>query len=189
MHVAFLGHSPAVNPVATISSFTPEMSTSATARRARDGECTQARPEAPAQEQGPFGSWAMEQPNAGGDGDARLTGTFWVALVLTGVAAGGFGIAMMVVLHTVQHLAFDYRSGPFGVAVARASDIRRFGARVLGGAQVGPASYVVRRRYRSQSTDVDDAVWTGTGELPFRRSLATRVISEVAVGSGASLGR
>jgi len=45
----------------------------------------------------PSGRGAMEQPNAGGDGDARLTGTFWVALVLTGVAAGGFGIAMMAV--------------------------------------------------------------------------------------------
>ncbi len=105
----------------------------------------------------------MEQPNAGGDGDARLTGTFWVALVLTGVAAGGFGIAMMAVLHAVQHLAFDYQSGAFGVAVGRASDMRRLTALVLGGALVGPAWYVVRRRYRSQSTDVDDAVWTGTG--------------------------
>lgn len=131
----------------------------------------------------------MEQPNAGGDGDARLTGTFWVALVLTGVAAGGFGIAMMAVLHAVQHLPFDYRSGAFGVAVERASDMRRLTPLVLGGALVGPAWYVVRRRYRSQSTDVDDAVWTGTGELPFRRSLATGVISEVAVGAGASLGR
>ncbi|HET6794763.1 MAG TPA: hypothetical protein VFH45_09990, partial [Acidimicrobiales bacterium] len=49
----------------------------------------------------PSGRGASEQPNAGHDGDARLTAEFWALVVLTGVLAGLFGIAMMAVLHGV----------------------------------------------------------------------------------------
>ena len=49
---------------------------------------------------------ATEQPNATGDGEAALTPTFWLALVVTGVATGFMGIGLMALLFTVQDLAF-----------------------------------------------------------------------------------
>ena len=129
----------------------------------------------------------MEQPNNTSD-TARLTVRFWLMLLVTAVATGLFGALMMAVLHATQHLAFGYRSGPFGAAVAHASGSRRLLALVIGGAVVGPAWFLLRR-LTAGSSDVDDSVWSGTGELAFRRSLGTGVISEVAVGAGASLGR
>jgi len=129
----------------------------------------------------------MEQPNNTSD-TARLTVRFWFALLATAVATGLLGALMMAVLHATQHLAFGYRSGPFGQAVAHTSDRRRFLALLIGGAVVGPAWFLLRR-VAAGSSDVDDAVWTGSGELGVRRSFGTAVISEVAIGAGASLGR
>ena len=135
----------------------------------------------------PSGRGAMEQPNNTSE-TTPMTRRFWVALVATGVVTGLLGVLMMLVLHTVQHLAFGYHQGPFGSAVERVPQERRLGALVLGGAVVGVAWYTLRR-VTAGSSDVDDAVWTGTGELAIRRSLATGVISEIAVGTGGSLGR
>lgn len=59
----------------------------------------------------PSGRGATEQPNASGDGEAALTPRFWAMVALTGVAAGLFGDLMMLILFTVQHLAFGYHSG------------------------------------------------------------------------------
>jgi CIC family chloride channel protein len=129
----------------------------------------------------------MEQPNNTND-VAGLSARFWLVLLATAVATGLLGALMMAVLHAVQHLAFGYRGGSFGAAVARAGSERRVLALIVGGAVVGPAWFLVRR-LSSGSSDVDDAVWTGTGRLGFRRSLATGVVSEAAVGVGASLGR
>src|SRR5579863_7820310 len=72
----------------------------------------------------PSGRGATEQPNATGDGDAALTPVFWGMVVLTGAAAGLFGDLMMLILFTVQHLAFGYHTGPLETAVARVSDTR-----------------------------------------------------------------
>ncbi|MGH9105737.1 MAG: hypothetical protein ACRDZX_07860, partial [Acidimicrobiales bacterium] len=65
----------------------------------------------------PSGRGATEQPNAAGDGDAPLGARFWVALLLTGVATGLVGDLMMFLLFNVQHLAFNYSSGPLEQAV------------------------------------------------------------------------
>ena len=64
------------------------------------------------------GRGAMEQPNVTSDGDAALTPTFWVAIVLTGIATGLFGDLLMWILSWAERLAFNYRSGSYAVAVA-----------------------------------------------------------------------
>ena len=137
----------------------------------------------------PSGRGATEQPNAAGDGDAALTPVFWVMVVLTGVAAGLFGDLMMLVLFSVQHLAFDYHAGSLITAVSRASDVRRLVVLVAAGAFGGVAWYLLRRFTAGERTEIDDVVW-GEGErLSFRRSLGTSVISEIVIGMGASIGR
>jgi CIC family chloride channel protein len=137
----------------------------------------------------PSGRGATEQPNAAGDGDAALTPVFWVMVVLTGVAAGLFGDLMMLILFSVQHLAFGYHAGSLITAVSRASDVRRLVVLVAAGAFGGAAWYLLRRFTPGERTEIDDVVW-GEGErLSFRRSLGTSVISEIVIGMGASIGR
>lgn len=137
----------------------------------------------------PSGRGATEQPNATGDGDAPLNLRFWAALVLTGVAAGLFGALTLLVLFTVQHLAFNYSSGPFEQAVKRASDARRLAVLLIAGAFGGPAWYLLRRYTKGEKSEVDDAIWTGDARLSFRRCLGTGFIADVVTGMGASLGR
>ncbi len=131
----------------------------------------------------------MEQPNATGDGDAPLQAAFWLGIVLTGVAAGLFGDAMMALLFGVQHLTFNYSSGPLEQAVERASDTRRLVALLLAGAAGGVSWYVLRRYTKGEKSEVDDAIWRGDARLSFRRCLGTGVISEIVIGMGASIGR
>lgn len=131
----------------------------------------------------------MEQPNATGDGDLRLTPWFWALLIVTGVLTGLFGDLMMAILHGVAHLAFGYQQGRFEDGVTEASGVRRVAALAVGGLVVGLGWYWLRRLTPGESADLDDSLWTGTGELSFRRSFVSSVLSEVAVGSGASLGR
>src|SRR5579863_3645902 len=82
----------------------------------------------------PSGRGATEQPNAAGDGDAALTPVFWVMVALTGVAAGLFGDLMMLLLFSVQHLAFGYHAGSLEAAVSRAPDLRRLVVLLAAGA-------------------------------------------------------
>jgi len=137
----------------------------------------------------PSGRGATEQPNASGDGDAAINARFWAGLVLTGVAAGLFGDAMTALLFGVQHLVYGYSSGTFEQAVERAGDARRIIALAGAGVLGGSAWALLRRFTAGEHSDVDDAIWTGSSDLSFRRCLGTGVISEVVVGAGASLGR
>jgi H+/Cl- antiporter ClcA len=135
------------------------------------------------------GRAAMDQPNVTGDGDVPLTTRFWVAVLLTGLGAGGFGILLMLVLAAVARLAF----GPgadvdFAGAVERASWPGRVLPLLVAGV-IGGIGWFLLRRYVTGRSDVDDAVWTGDGRLGFRRSAGTSVLSEIVVGLGASLGR
>ncbi len=138
----------------------------------------------------PSGRGATEQPNATGDGDAALTPVFWLMVALTGVAAGLFGDLMMLILFSVQDLAFGSQAGgSLDAAAAHAPDVRRIAVLLTAGAFGGAAWYLPRRLTPGEKTEIDDVVW-GEGErLSFRRSLGTSVISEVVIGMGASIGR
>jgi CIC family chloride channel protein len=137
----------------------------------------------------PSGRGAMEQPNVTSDGDAALTPIFWTAVVLTGIATGLLGDLMMVVLFAVQHVAFGDHGSSFEAAVEHASAARRVTSLLLAGLVGGAAWYLLRRYTKGEQSEIDEALWTGTGTLSFRRSLGTSLISEVVVGAGASLGR
>ena len=143
------------------------------------------------------GRGATEQPNVTDDGPAALTIPFWIALVGTGVLSGLFGMGLMFVLRMAQHLGFGYDLatftylGPltFQQGVEQAPWWRRLASLAAAGVFGGVAWYLLRRYTPGEKTDVEDSVWTGTGELSFRRSLGTSFISVVVVGLGASLGR
>ncbi len=137
----------------------------------------------------PSGRGATEQPNATGDGEAALTPRFWALVALTGVAAGLFGDLMMLILFTVQHLAFGYHTGTLESGVGHASDTRRLVVLLIAGAFGGISWFLLRRCTRGEKSELDDVVWGDGARLSFRRSLGTSVISEIVIGMGASMGR
>ncbi len=137
----------------------------------------------------PSGRGATEQPNVTGDGEAALTPRFWAAVLITGVAAGLFGVLMMFILFSFEHLAFGTGTGDFESHVERASALRRVVSLVVAGAFAGPAWYLLRRWTEGEKSEVDEVVWTGSGRLSFRRVLLSGMISEVVIGLGASIGR
>ena len=134
------------------------------------------------------GRGATEQPNACGDEVAALTPRFWVAVVLTGLAAGLFGVAMTALLTTVEHVGFGYDGGSFAAGVEQASGLRRAVALAVAGLVGGLGWYLLRRFTRGQRAEADEAAWFGSA-LSWPRSLGTSVLSEIVIGLGASLGR
>ena len=135
------------------------------------------------------GRGALEQPNATHDGDVALTPMFWLAVALTGIATGLFGDFLMWVLALAEGWAFHYHSGSYQAAVAAVSGARRVGFLVLASVIGAIGWYLIRRFLRHEKAEIDDALWTGTGELSLRRSVLTSVVSEVVIGMGASIGR
>ena len=136
----------------------------------------------------PSGRGATEQPNATDD-HVPLTGRFWAAVVMAGVATGLLGALMMFVLFSVEHLVYGHGSTSFEYAVSHTGALRRVVALAVAGLVGGVAWYALRRATPGERAEVDDAVWNGTGVLSFRRSLGSGLISEVVVGMGASIGR
>lgn len=114
---------------------------------------------------------------------------FWLALVLTGVATGLLGAALMALLFHVEHAAFGYRRGDFQSGVEAASALRRVTSLLLAGVFGGAAWYLLRRYTPGKKSEIDDVLWSQSGELSVRRSTGTSIISEIVIGMGVSLGR
>jgi len=137
----------------------------------------------------PSGRGAMEQPNVTGDGEAALSPRFWVALVLTGVATGLLGAGLMALLFHVEHAAFGYHTGDLESGVKAASALHRVISLLIAGVFGGLAWYLLRRYTPGTKSEIDDVLWSHSGQLSVRRSLGTSVISEIVIGMGVSLGR
>lgn len=138
----------------------------------------------------PSGVGAMIQPNVTHDGDAALTPRFWLGIVITGVAAGLVGDALMLLLQFVQRVAFgSHDFSDFASKVDEASNWHRIAPLLIGGIIAGVGWYLLRKFTPGRKSEVDDVLWTGEGRLSFRRSSGTAILSEIVVGLGASLGR
>lgn len=112
-----------------------------------------------------------------------------MALALTAVATGLFGDLMMFVLHVFEQLGFGNGGGDYQSRVEHASGLHRLAVLAIAGACVGPAWYLLRRWTAGEHADVDQAIWAGDATLSPRRSLLSGLLSEVAIGMGASIGR
>lgn len=137
----------------------------------------------------PSGRGATEQPNAAAFEKAALTLEVWLLLLAVAVGTGLVGAGLLWFLHVVEHAAFGYSQGPFGPATEHASPGRRVASLAVAGLVGGVGWYLLRRATAGESSDLDDELWTGTGDLSFRRSLGTSLLSIAVVGAGASLGR
>ena len=117
----------------------------------------------------------------------RLTPRLLAAAAVAGALAGIGGVALTLLLHLIQHLAFGYTEATFLTGVERASDLRRVVALTVGGAAVGVGWWALRRWQppvapveRMMVADRSPAVARTAGES---------VLQIGAVGVGASLGR
>ncbi len=131
---------------------------------------------------------ALEQPNTRPDA-AEPNLKFWLALIVVGIATGLFGDLMMVVLFGVQHIAYNYHSGSYQTAVEHVSGLHRVLSLMIAGVFGGIAWYLLRKYTKGESTEADNILWLGKGQLSFRRSFLTSIISEIVIGMGASIGR
>ncbi|MDE3044147.1 MAG: chloride channel protein [Acidobacteriota bacterium] len=131
----------------------------------------------------------MEQPNVTHDGEARLTPTFWFAVLVVGVVTGLLGDLLMWVLRLFEGWAYHYHGGSYQDAVASVSGLHRVVMLLIAGIVGAIAWYLIRRIFAGEHSEIDDALWRGDGQLSWRRSFLTSVVSEIVIGMGASIGR
>ena len=137
----------------------------------------------------PSGRGAMEQPNVTHDGEARLSGMFWLAVIATGVATGLIGDGLMIILAWAERMAYNYHGGSFQDAVAQTSGLHRVTSLVVAGIFGAGSWFLIRKYLGHEKSEIDDSLWRGDGELSLRRSTLTSIVSEIVIGLGASIGR
>jgi chloride channel protein, CIC family len=114
---------------------------------------------------------------------------FWVLVVATGVVSGLGAVGLLALLKLVKRLAWG-GAPTFLAAFAASSPARRIAVPAIGGALVSVVMLLVRGRLGGHGTSgIIEAIWAQRGRMPLGRSLLRGVVSIVAVGMGASLGR
>jgi chloride channel protein, CIC family len=113
---------------------------------------------------------------------------FWLTVILTGVGAGIAAALLTRFLELVQHLAWP-GPGTLLDAAAQAGPWRHILVLLAAGAITGIGQIVLRHLSSGNGIDITAAIWFTAGRLPALRTLGSAVLSVVAVGMGASLGR
>jgi chloride channel protein, CIC family len=114
---------------------------------------------------------------------------FWVLVVATGVVSGLGAVGLLALLNLVKRLAWG-DAATFAAAFAASSPGRRIAVPAVAGCLVAAMMLLVRGRLGGHGTSgIIEAIWLQRGRLPLQRSLLRGVVSIVAVGMGASLGR
>ena len=111
-----------------------------------------------------------------------------LATAATGVAAGLGAVALTLLLHLVQHVAFGYTEDTFLTGVEEAGAARRVLAVGIGGLVVG-LGWWLHRRAVPEGVSVTRALTLPVPWLSLPASVSDAVLQIVAVGAGASLGR
>lgn len=114
---------------------------------------------------------------------------FWLAAIGTGIGAGVSAILLTRFLEIVQHLAWAGSGTHILMAAEHAGAWRHLLVLLGAGAIVGMGQLVLVRLSSGNGIDITAAIWFSAGRLPMMRTLGSAVLSVVAVGMGASLGR
>jgi CIC family chloride channel protein len=114
---------------------------------------------------------------------------FWLLVAATGALAGVGSAVLFLVLGLVERVAWA-SGGSFIAQVEASSPLRRAFVPALAGLLVTVASLVARRPLAGHGTArIIEAIWHRGRELVLGRTLLRALLSIVAVGMGASLGR
>lgn len=132
-------------------------------------------------------SYRSPQPNL--DGALHFGAPFWVLLVASGIASGLAAGLLMRLLHAVQHLAWNYTSGGFFDAVARASTARTLLVLVAAGLLIGFGRHWLRQHGGDHGGEVSAAIWREDGRINPVAAVGDGVLSIVGVAMGVALGR
>ncbi len=114
---------------------------------------------------------------------------FWLAVLCTGIGAGVSAIILTRFLEIVQYLVWASSGTHILDAATRAGAWRHILVLLAAGAIVGIGQLVLVRLSSGNGIDITAAIWFSAGRLPAVRTLGSAVLSVVAVGMGASLGR
>jgi CIC family chloride channel protein len=114
---------------------------------------------------------------------------FWLLVIATGLASGLGAVVLLEILNAVQRWAWP-AGDSFLDAVRGASPLRRVLVTVAAGLVVVLASSFMGEAHGGHGTaSVIEAIWVRSGRLPFFRTLIRGIVSIIAVGLGAPLGR
>ena len=135
-------------------------------------------------------NWFSPQPNVTGRGIvAGYTLRFWLIVVALGAVTGVGAIALVALLHLVEHLAYGYKSGPFLDGVSNAVWWRHVVALVIAALLVCAGLILLRPRPAAGASDVSEALWLRGARMDWIPSVGRGVLSIITVGLGVSLGR
>jgi chloride channel protein, CIC family len=119
----------------------------------------------------------------------RAAQRFWVLVIATGALSGLGAGALLLLLRVVQGLAWP-EAESFAGSVDASSPARRVLVPAIAGAGVGLLSLLAGRPFGGHGTArIIEAIWHRGHSMRLARTAATGVVSVIAVGMGASLGR
>lgn len=111
-------------------------------------------------------------------------------VVGVGLISGLGAVALLHVLRLTQHLFWRSDAEGFLAGAVASPEWRRFLVPVLGGALVSLVSLLVGQPLRGHGTaGIIESIWVKSGRLPLPRALLRGLVSIIAVGLGAPLGR
>ncbi len=115
---------------------------------------------------------------------------FWIAVILTGVAAGLGAAALTALLEQVQGHAWGaYEPSALMEAARRVGPWRHVLLLLSAGLLTGVGQWLLTRLASGNGIDITAAIWFRAGRLPTMRTLGSAALSIVIVGMGATLGR
>ncbi|MGA8715852.1 MAG: chloride channel protein [Roseiarcus sp.] len=132
------------------------------------------------------------EPESEVPGSLRDAGAlrFWLAVVLTGLAAGIGAALLTALLREVQGLAWGAGEPSALTEAARAASPGRHIALLFSaGLVTGAGQWLLTRLSSGNGIDITAAIWFQAGRLPTLRTLGSALLSIVIVGMGAALGR
>jgi chloride channel protein, CIC family len=141
---------------------------------------------------------AESKPEAQPAADAKVPATlrdpgaprFWIAVVLTGFAAG-LGAALLTLLFkAAQDLAWGTPEPEALIAAARAAGpLRHVAVPLAAGLVTVLGQWLMTRLTSGNGIEITAAIWFHAGRAPALRTLGSAVLSIVIVGMGTALGR
>ena len=115
---------------------------------------------------------------------------FWIAVALTGLAAGIGAALLTLFFKAVQELAWGVNEPSALLEAARqASPLHHVVLLLLAGLVTGAGQWLLTQLSSGNGIEITAAIWFQAGRLPTLRTLGSAVLSIVIVGMGASLGR
>ncbi|WP_371877541.1 chloride channel protein [Pyxidicoccus parkwayensis] len=123
-------------------------------------------------------------------GVTQVEKRFWLLVVAVGLIAGLGAVVLLKVLRFTQQLFWRNGGEEFLAGVAAAPTWRRVLIPILGGALVTLVSLLVGRPLRGHGTaGIIESIWVKEGWLSLPRAVLRGLVSILAVGLGAPLGR